>query len=84
VYAAVRRNSPLDYAARTFAALARRAPFWLGLLLVLVFGVLLRRCPVGAGTPLHVVPRITLGWFAVAGLMRLHARRCSTSSAADT
>ena len=74
VYAAVRRNSPLDYAARAFAALGQAVPpFWLGLLLVLVFGVLLHLLPTsGRGTPLHVVlPGITLGWFAVAGLMRL-------------
>ena len=74
VYAAVWRGSRLDYIARTFAALGQAVPpFWLGLLLVLVFGVLLRLFPTsGRGTPLHVVlPGITLGWFAVAGLMRL-------------
>jgi peptide/nickel transport system permease protein len=74
VYAAVRRGSKLDYAARTVAALGQAVPpFWLGLLLVLVFGVLLHLLPTsGRGTPLHVVlPAITLGWFAVAGLMRL-------------
>ncbi len=74
VYAAVRRGSRLDYAARAFAALGQAVPpFWLGLLLVLVFGVLLRLLPTsGRGTPLHVIlPGITLGWFAVAGLMRL-------------
>jgi peptide/nickel transport system permease protein len=74
VYAAVWRGSRLDYIARTFAALGQAVPpFWLGLLLVLVFGVLLRLLPTsGRGTPLHVVlPGITLGWFAVAGLMRL-------------
>ena len=74
VYAAVRRGSPLDLTARAFAALGQAVPpFWLGLLLVLVFGVLLHLLPTsGRGTPLHVVlPGITLGWFAVAGLMRL-------------
>jgi peptide/nickel transport system permease protein len=40
---------------------------------VLIFGVLLHLLPTsGRGTPLHVLlPGITLGWFAVAGLMRL-------------
>jgi peptide/nickel transport system permease protein len=74
VYAAVRRGSKLDYLARTLAALGQAVPpFWLGLLLVLVFGVLLHLLPTsGRGTPLHVIlPGITLGWFAVAGLMRL-------------
>jgi peptide/nickel transport system permease protein len=74
VYAAVRRGTALDYTARAFAALGQAVPpFWLGLVLVLIFGVLLHLLPTsGRGTPLHVVlPGITLGWFAVAGLMRL-------------
>ena len=74
VYAAVWRGSRLDYVARTFAALGQAVPpFWLGLVLVLVFGVILHLLPTsGRGTPLHVLlPGITLGWFAVAGLMRL-------------
>src|SRR5437899_7262417 len=74
VYSAVRRGGPLDYAARLFAALGQAVPpFWLGLVLVLIFGVLLHLLPTsGRGTPLHVIlPGITLGWFAVAGLMRL-------------
>ena len=74
VYSAVRRGSGLDYVARAFAALGQAVPpFWLGLVLVLVFGVFLHWLPTsGRGTPLHVLlPGITLGWFAVAGLMRL-------------
>ncbi|MBI1963193.1 MAG: ABC transporter permease, partial [Candidatus Rokubacteria bacterium] len=74
VHAAVRRGTALDYVARGFAALGQAVPpFWLGLLLVLLFGVLLRLLPTsGRGTPLHILlPGITLGWFAVAGLMRL-------------
>jgi peptide/nickel transport system permease protein len=74
VYAAVRRSSPLDYLARGFAALGQAVPpFWLGLVLVLIFGVSLRLLPTsGRGTPAHILlPGLTLGWFAVAGLMRL-------------
>ena len=74
VYSAVRRGSSLDYVARGFAALGQAVPpFWLGLVLVLIFGVLLHWLPTsGRGTPLHLLlPGLTLGWFAVAGLMRL-------------
>src|SRR2546425_7475750 len=70
VYAAVRRGTALDYVARAFAALGQAVPpFWLGLLLVLVFGVLLHLLPTsGRGTPLPIIlPGITLGWVAVAG-----------------
>jgi peptide/nickel transport system permease protein len=72
VYAAVRRSTPLDYLARGFAALGQAVPpFWLGLVLVLIFGVTLRLLPTsGRGTPAHILlPGLTLGWFAVAGLM---------------
>ena len=74
VYSAVRRGSALDYAARAFAALGQAVPpFWLGLVLVLIFGVLLHLLPTsGHSTPLHVLlPEITLNWFAVAGLIQL-------------
>ena len=74
VYSAYRRGSALDYLARGFAALGQAVPpFWLGLVLILVFGVTLRLLPTsGRESPAHVIlPAITLGWFAVAGLMRL-------------
>lgn len=74
VYAAVRRGSALDYIARGFAALGQAVPpFWLGLVLVLMFSVTLQLLPTsGRGTPAHILlPGLTLGWFAVAGLMRL-------------
>jgi peptide/nickel transport system permease protein len=74
VYSAVWRGGVLDHTARVLAALGQAMPpFWLGLVLVLVFSVLLGVLPSsGRGTPLHVIlPGITLGWFAVAGLMRL-------------
>lgn len=74
VYSAVWRGGALDHTARALAALGQAMPpFWLGLVLVLVFSVMLGVLPSsGRGTPLHVIlPGITLGWFAVAGLMRL-------------
>ena len=74
VTAAVNRGRALDYAARTFAALGQAAPpFFVGLVLVLVVGVMLRILPTsGAGTPAHLIlPALTLAWYATAGLMRL-------------
>ena len=48
-------------------------PFWLGLLLIMVFAVGLRWLPVaGAGTPQHIIlPAITLGTFSAAYIARL-------------
>jgi len=74
VYSAVRRGSTLDYLGRAFAALGQAMPpFWFGLVLILIFGVILHVLPTsGHETAAHVIlPAITLGWFAVAGLMRL-------------
>jgi len=74
VHSAVRRSSALDYVSRGFAALGQAVPpFWLGLVLILLVGVWLRLLPTsGRGTPAHILlPALTLGWFAVAGLMRL-------------
>src|SRR5712691_4146355 len=43
VYSAVKRGSPLDYLARAFAGFGQAVPpFWLGLVLILIFGVSLR------------------------------------------
>ncbi len=74
VLAAVRRNTPLDYATRIFALLGQSAPvYWLGLMLILLFGVRLRWFPVsGIGGLRHLVlPAITLGLFSMAKIMRL-------------
>lgn len=74
VYSAVRRGSGLDYLARGFAALGQAVPpFWFGLVLILIFGVVLRVLPTSGreGATSVILPAITLGWFAVAGLMRL-------------
>jgi peptide/nickel transport system permease protein len=74
VYAAARRNSALDYFARGFAVLGQAIPgFWVGLIFILVFAVNLRWLPAGGrGTVWHVIlPALTTGWFAVAGIMRL-------------
>ena len=48
VYSAVRRGGVLDSAARVFAVLGQSLPpFWLGLMLILVFGVILGVLPAG-------------------------------------
>ena len=74
VYAAAHRGSALDFFARSFAILGQAVPsFWVGLLFILLFSVHLRWLPAGGrGGIEHVIlPAITTGWFAVAGIMRL-------------
>jgi peptide/nickel transport system permease protein len=74
VYAAAHRGSPLDYLARGFAVFGQAVPgFWVGLIFILIFAVELRLLPAGGrGGPQHVIlPALTTGWFAVAGIMRL-------------
>jgi peptide/nickel transport system permease protein len=74
ILAAVRRNSWLDLGARVLALLGQSAPvYWLGLMLILIFGVQLGWFPVsGIGGARHLVlPAITLGLFSMAKIMRL-------------
>jgi len=74
VYSAVFRGCRFDAFVRAFAAFGQAVPpFWLGLVLVLIFSVFLRVLPTsGRGTLAHVIlPAITLGWFAAAGNTRL-------------
>jgi peptide/nickel transport system permease protein len=74
VYSAVRRGGILDGAARVFAVLGQSMPaFWLGLMLILLFGVMLGVLPAGGyGGPQHLIlPAFTLGYFTSAAIMRL-------------
>lgn len=74
VLAAVRRRSPIDAAVRLLVLLGQSMPpYWLGLLLILVFAVWLRAAPsFGYGTWPHVIlPAITLSLFLLAKLVRL-------------
>src|SRR5262245_57042806 len=74
VYSAVRRGGILDSAARVFAVLGQSMPtFWLGLMLILAFGVMLGVLPAGGrGGPLHLLlPAFTLGYFTSAAILRL-------------
>lgn len=74
VLSAVRRNSPLDRITMSGALLAQSVPtFWLGIMLILIFGVMLRWLPVsGRGSPAHLIlPAITLATFSTARVARL-------------
>ena len=74
VVSAVRRNTAADRLAMSGALLAQSVPtFWLGIMLILVFGVVLRWLPVsGSGSPLHLVlPAVTLATFSTARIARL-------------
>lgn len=74
VFSAAHRNSVFDRGFRIFAVLGQSAPpFWVGIMLIIVFGVWLRLFPTsGMGSLQHVVlPAITLGWYLAAGVMRL-------------
>jgi peptide/nickel transport system permease protein len=72
--AAARRGSTVDTAAMTLALLGTSVPsFWLGLLLIIVFGVQLGWLPVsGYGSLRHLLmPAFVLGGFYAAQVSRL-------------
>jgi len=74
VIAASRRESPLDYVVRGISLVGQAAPvYWLGIMLILIFGVQLGWLPVaGRGGISHLIlPTITLGAFTTAKLMRI-------------
>ena len=74
IYSAVKRGTFFDLVFRVIAISGQSIPvFWLGLMLILLFGVVLHILPTsGAGGPQHLIlPSITLGWYVAAGIMRL-------------
>jgi peptide/nickel transport system permease protein len=74
VLAAVRRNSFVDGLAMLGTLIGQSMPgFWLGMMLILVFGVALRALPIsGREGPRHLIlPTITLGTFFLARDTRL-------------
>ena len=79
VYSAVRRGGLLDSSARVFAVLGQSMPpFWLGLVLILIFAVVLGVLPAGGrgGVRHLLLPAFTLGYFTSAAIMRLTRRAC--------
>ena len=74
VLAAVRKGSFVELITMTFALLGQSVPvFWLGLMLILIFGLKLHWLPIsGAGSWKHLVlPVITVGTFVTASIARL-------------
>jgi peptide/nickel transport system permease protein len=74
VLSAVQRGSILDQAGKVLALIGQAAPpFWLGIMLVLLFGVLLGVLPPsGRQQPTSIIlPAIALGWYFVAANLRL-------------
>jgi peptide/nickel transport system permease protein len=74
VLSATRAGSAVDHAVSVAALIGQSVPsFWLGILLILLFGVHLRWLPIsGAGTWQHLImPGIALAAFPIARNMRL-------------
>ena len=75
VLSAVKRGTIWDLAGRFFAVVNQAVPpFWLGLMLILIFSVQLGWLPAAKmqdGWKSFVLPTITLGGFGSAGLLRL-------------
>ncbi|MDE2572089.1 MAG: ABC transporter permease [bacterium] len=74
IIAAQKRESILDYFVRVLSLIGQAAPvYWLGIMLILVFGVGLNWLPIGGrGGLMHLIlPTVTLGAFTAAKLMRI-------------
>ncbi len=74
VMAAVKKGSALDRTAQIVAVLGQSLPtFWVAIVLVEVVAGRLQWLPAGGieGFASYILPGFTLGWFVVAGLMRL-------------
>jgi ABC-type dipeptide/oligopeptide/nickel transport system permease component len=74
VMAAVRKGTGVDRAAQIVAVLGQSLPtFWVAIVLVEFVGGRLQWLPAGGadGFASYILPGFTLGWFVVAGLMRL-------------
>ena len=74
IISAVKPYSLLDKIGRLFALAGQSAPgFWLGIMAILLFGVKLRILPISGRDGLShlILPAVTLGFYAMAAIMRL-------------
>lgn len=74
IYAALKRNSFLDFIISGVSILGKAMPnYWIGIMLILFFAVMVPIFPVsGAETPVHfVLPSVTLGVALAAEMTRL-------------
>jgi ABC-type dipeptide/oligopeptide/nickel transport system permease component len=74
ILAAVKKGTSLDRAAQVIAVLGQSLPtFWVAIVLVEFVGGRLQWLPAGGidGFTSYILPGFTLGWFVVAGMMRL-------------
>jgi peptide/nickel transport system permease protein len=74
IVAAVRRGTGYDYASTVLAVLGQSLPnFWLGIMLILLFGVALRWLPTSGFESLRhlILPAVTLAAFPMALVARL-------------
>jgi peptide/nickel transport system permease protein len=74
ILAAMYRGKPIDTFGRFVALLGQSIPnFWMGIVLILIFGVFLRWLPVAGshGWTGYILPALTIGLVPVAGIVRL-------------
>lgn len=74
VLSAVKRGTLWDYLGRGFALFGQALPpFWVGIMLILVFSVQLEWLPTGrrGGLDHFILPSITLGWIAASAQLRI-------------
>lgn len=74
VLSAVKRGTIWDYSGRVISIFGQALPpFWLGIMLILLFSVQFQVLPIGrkGGLDHLILPAITLGWISAAGLLRL-------------
>jgi len=74
ILSAARRNSWWDYFGRVFVFFGQALPsFWLGIMMILIFAVKFNLVPPAGkeGPESFILPAITLGWAAAAGVARM-------------